>query len=314
MLWSNHNQRANPKFRLSTVKSLFPFKRRSQSAARSSATSAKADSRQWAQTFWGRQFIKSTTLMLALICSAAVALADVKITTKSTASGQSLNSTTYIKGARQRTEGMGFTTIYQCDLKRMIQINDKNRTYLITPYAGTDASKGANPQRPGAKARKGGVITYRTTNVDTGERKQVLNLTAKHIKSKTVVEASEGACTSMNMLMETDGWYVDLPASQSCPTDGSANGFPIDQSDCVDEVRYLTDGPANTGYPVMTTTRIKFNTGANDAAVNLPTSESTQEVTDLSTVKLDPALFEAPAGYTEVKSVQELASRRSVIE
>jgi hypothetical protein len=259
----------------------------------------------WAQTFRGRKFIKSTTLMLAILCSASIALADVKITTKSMSSGQSFNSTTYIKGARQRTEGMGFTTIYQCDLKRMIQLNDKNRTYLITPFAGTDASRGANPQRPGAKARKGGVITYHTTNVDTGERKQLLNLTAKHFRSKTVVEASEGACTSMNMLMETDGWYVDLPASQSCPTDGSANGSPADQSDCVDEVRYLTDGPTNTGYPVMTTTRIKFNT---DAAVNLPTAESTQEVIDLSTVKLDAALFEIPAGYTEVKSVRELGS------
>lgn len=307
MLWSNHH-RANPKFRLSNVTSIFPFKRRSQSDARSSAPGAKTDSRPWAQTFWGRQFIKSTTLMLALICTAAVALADVKITTRSTASGQSFNSTTFIKGARQRTEGMGFTTIYQCDLKRMIQINDKNRTYLITPYAGTDSSKGANPPRPGAKARKGGVITYHTTNVDTGERKQMLNLTAKHIKSKTVVEASEGACTSMNMSMETDGWYVDLPASQSCPADGSASGFPVDQSDCVDEVRYLTDGPANTGYPVMTTTRIKFNAGAGGAAANIPTSESTQEVIDLSTVKLDAALFEAPAGYTEVKSMQELGS------
>lgn len=294
---SNH-PRTNLTDRLSAALGIFPFRRRS-------ARSAKTDSTRWAQTFWGQKFIKSTTLVLALVCTASVALADVKITTKSIASGQSFNSTTYIKGARQRTEGMGFTTIYQCDLKRMIQINDKSKSYLITPLGGgADASGSTNARKPGTSARRGGVITYHTTNTDTGERKQMLGMTARHIKSKIVIEASEGACNSMNMEMWTDGWYVDIPASQSCPTDGSgANGFPVDQSDCVDEVRYKTEGVANTGYPIMTTTTIKFN-----GAISIPSSESTQEVTDLSTVKLDAALFDIPAGYKEVKTAQELGS------
>jgi hypothetical protein len=249
--------------------------------------------------------MKSTTLALALLCSASIALADVKITTKSMASGQSLTSTTYIKGARQRTEGMGYTTIYQCDLKRMIQINDKTKSYLITPLAGANGAKPANAQGSGTSARRGGVITYTTTSTDTGERKQMLGLTAKHFKSKTVVEASEGACNSMNMEMETDGWYVDLPTGQNCPMD-AASSFPLDQSDCVDEVRYKTEGTANAGYPIMTTTQIKFNMGADGPAI--PASSSTQEVVDISNVTLDRALFDVPAGYREVKSAQELGS------
>lgn len=293
MLRRNH-PRTNLTFRLSNIMSIFSLTRRAQST--------KADSMKWTQTSWGRKFMQSATLALALVCTASIALADVKITTKSMASGQSMTSTTYIKGARQRIEGMGYTTIYQCDLKRMIYINDKTRSYMITPLAGTDASPSTS-QKPGAKARQGGVVTYNTTNTDTGERKQMLGLTAKHIKSKVVIEASEGACNSMNMEMETDGWYVDIPSSQSCQTE-AASSFPTDQSDCVDEVRFKTTGPANTGYPVMTTTSIKFNT----PGVNIPSSSSTQEVIDLSTVKLDTALFEIPAGYTEVKSTQELGS------
>ncbi|HYY57713.1 MAG TPA: hypothetical protein VE842_10305 [Pyrinomonadaceae bacterium] len=249
--------------------------------------------------------MKSTTLALALLCSASAVMADIKITTKSSSSGQSLTSTTYIKGARQRTEGMGYTTIYQCDLKRMIQINDKTRSYLITPLAGAGGSKAANTQAAGTSARRGGVITYTTTSTDTTERKQMLGLTAKHIKSKTVVEASEGACNSMNMEMETDGWYADLPTGQNCLTEG-ASSLPLDQSDCVDEVRYKTEGAANTGYPVMTTTTIKFNMGGDGPAI--PSSSSTQEVTDISTVTLDQALFDIPSGYKEVKSSQELGS------
>ena len=249
--------------------------------------------------------MQSTALMLMLLCSAASALADLKITTRSAASGQSTNSTTYIKGSRQRTEGLGFTTIYQCDLKRMIQINDKTRTYLITPLEGRgDAGGAASQQKASAGARRGGVLTYNVTNTDTGERKQMFGMTAKHFKSKLLMEASEGACTNMNMEMETDGWYVEIAGGVSCPTEPSATSF-ANQSDCVDEVRFKTNGPANPGYPVMTTTKIKFKMGAE---MNIPGSTSTQEVQDVSQVKLDPALFEAPAGYKEVKTAQELGS------
>lgn len=297
------NLRANLKSSLSTLMGALPFRRRQRGEATGAAQNSDAGSVNWAQTSWGRKFIKSATLALALFCSASVALADLKITTRSTASGQSATSTTYIKGARQRTEGLGYTTIYQCDLKRMIQINDKTRSYLITPLAGDAASKTPGTQKAGA--RRGGVVTYTTTATDTGERKDVLGLKARRIKSKVVVQATEGACNTMNMEMETDGWYVDLPGGQNCQSQ-AASSFDTGQSECVDEVRYKTEGVANTGYPVMTTTSIKFNMGEGSAAI--PPSSSTQEVTEVSTATLDQSLFEIPAGYREVKSSQELGS------
>jgi hypothetical protein len=283
---SKHGHQTNIEFNLSTIKGIIPSKRR-------------------VRTSCGRTLVKSATLLLALLCSASIALADLKITTKSGASGQTFTSTTYIKGARQRTEGVGYTTIYQCDLKRMIYINDKTKTYTITPLGGANNSQPAGAQGAGGAKRRGGVITYTTTSTDTTERKEMFGLTAKRMKSKTVVAASEGACNSMNMEMETDGWYADLPGGASCMTD-TASSLPMDQSDCVDEVRYKTEGAANTGYPLMTTTTIKFNMGADGPA--MPSSSSTQEVTDVSTATLDRALFEIPAGYKEVKSTQELGS------
>jgi hypothetical protein len=138
-----------------------------------------------------------------------------------------------------------------------------------------------------------------------------LGLTARHIKSKTVISSSEGACNTMNMQMETDGWYVDLPGGLNCMTDASSMPNFADQSGCVDEIRYKTEGTAKMGYPVMTTTSMKFNTGQageDGPPVNIPTSSSTQEVVNISTVTLDAALFDVPAGYTEVKTMQELGS------
>ncbi len=301
MLRISRNPQTNFKNRLFRITGI----RRRKAAQRALSSDARPRV-QWSQTFWGRQLIRSTTLALALLCSASIALADIKITTKSTASGQSMTSTTYIKGARQRTEGMGYTIIYQCDLKRMIQLNDKTRTYLITPLDNKSVARGASAQSAaGAHTRRGGIITYTTTNTDTGERKEMLGLTAKHIKSKTVIVASEGACTPMNMEMETDGWYVSIPGNMNCQTDG-AQMMPVEQSECVDEYRYQTEGVANTGYPVMTTATIKFNTG--DSSMNIPASTSTQEVVDISKNPLDASLFEIPAGYREVKTAQELGS------
>lgn len=247
--------------------------------------------------------------MLALLCSASIVLADIKLTTKSTASGQSMTSTTYIKGSRQRTEGMGYTSIYQCDLKRTILINDKTRTYIITPHENQSGARNTSSQSSGANKRRGGVITYTTTYTDTGERKQVLGLAAKRFKTKTVIEASEGACTPMNMEMETDGWYANLPGGLSCGAGASgAPTYPVDQSECVDEIRYKTVGAAHPGYPIMTTTTMKFNAGVGSPAMNIPASTSTQEIVDLSSAPVDAALFDVPAGYREVSSTQELGS------
>jgi hypothetical protein len=107
------------------------------------------------------------------------------------------------------------------------------------------------------------------------------------------------------MEMETDGWYVDLPGGQNCQSQ-TASSFDTGQSDCVDEVRYKTEGYSNTGYPAATTTTIKFDVGA--GAPSVPSSSSTQEVTEISTNALDQSLFEVTAGYREVKSSQELGS------
>lgn len=307
MLSGNYLSRTGFRVRLSSAKDILLLKRRSRMSGRTSNTGTNIDSAAWEQTFWGRKFMKSVSLLVALFCSASVALADIKLTTKNTASGQSMTSTTYIKGARQRTEGLGYTSIYQCDLKRTIQINDKTRTYLITPLAAVNGAETTKPQPQAAKStRRGGVITYTTTVTDTGERREMHGLTARHLKSKVLIEASEGACSPMNMEMETDGWYIDFPGGLNCATDGSsAPSFP-QQGDCVDEVRFKTAGTAKLGHPIMTTTTMKFNTGAGGPAI--PSSTSMQEVVEFSTAVLDKALFDIPAGYTEVKTVQELGS------
>ena len=60
----------------------------------------------------------------AILTLTGSAFADVKIKTKQTASGQTSENTTYIKGKRQRTEMANgvMISITQCDLGRDLQL------------------------------------------------------------------------------------------------------------------------------------------------------------------------------------------------
>ena len=248
-------------------------------------------------------------LSIALVATSA-ALGDTKSRTKTTASGRSFESTTYIKGSRQRTEqsvGMGLAMINQCDLKRMIQLNDKAKTYMVistdqqnSPKAPAAPEQPAAPKSQKADGKKGGIVTYTTTLTDTGERKQILGLTARHIKSSLTVESTPEACHPSKMKVETDGWYVDFKDNLYCPSDGpeAAKHQSSEKAECEDEVRYKTVGEAKLGYPVLQTVTSYQEDGK--------TSTSTTEALELATKPLDATLFDIPAGYKEAKNYQEL--------
>jgi hypothetical protein len=256
------------------------------------------------------KYLKAICAIITLLCAATVASADIKIKTKTTMSGQSYEGTTYIKKARQRSEqnmgGMEMASIVQCDLRRNIQLNDKARTYLITPFD-TGASAGADSAasrgligRPQGTSRRGGVVTMTYDVVDTGERKQMFGMTARHLKVTMTVESSPDACNPSKMKMEMDGWYVDLEYGVDCQWGRQyASGGGAGKPDCVDEYRQKTTGNGKLGYPLLQTTVMFGNDGRE-------TSRSTIEVLELTSATLEAALFDIPAGYTEAKSMQEL--------
>src|SRR6185503_5212430 len=145
---------------------------------------------------------------------------DFKITYKTSLSGQSMQSTTMIKGQRERSETsvsagaytMNTVSITQCDMKRTIQINDRARKYLIAPMDdGTSSgSTFTGTPRTSDPATRGGVVTMTVNAVDTGERKEIMGFTARHIKRTTIMESSPDACSQQKMKIETDGWYINL--------------------------------------------------------------------------------------------------------
>jgi hypothetical protein len=246
---------------------------------------------------------------------AAPARNDLKLTYRTTTSGQSMENTTLLKGARERTEmklgyGRDIINVTQCDLKRTIQISDSAKKYVITPMETSDApANNGQVARPVVEpSRSGGVITYTTNAVDTGERKEMFGFQARHVKTSMIVESSPDACSQVKQRVETDGWYIDFSFGLNCDIGHRGPmGGPSPRGGCRDAVRFNRQGAARTGYALQETTtsygpdgRVAFS--------------STKEVIELSREPLDAALFDIPAGYVEAASAQELYAMPSMAD
>ncbi|MGH8458838.1 MAG: hypothetical protein ACRESV_05765, partial [Nevskiales bacterium] len=257
--------------------------------------------------------MKNTLRKLAVMgltgLMASAAWADVKVRTKTTTAGHAGESTVYIKGARQRSEmatgpGMSLTHLMQCDQKRTVQINNSCKVYMVAPTEEENvkeeaaAQPAAKPATKPAKSQRGGVITYVSTTTDTTERKTQFGYVARHLKSSMKTESSPDACTKVDFRMEADGWYANLSVGLTCSASPGAGmgGGPGAPPDCQDRVRFRRTGP-NPGFALQETRTIY--TGAQSFT-------TTTETLELSKAPLDAALFEIPAGYREVTSMQEL--------
>lgn len=245
------------------------------------------------------------TLALA-VAFATAAQADVKVKSKQTVSGQSFESTTYIKGKRQRSESMGgMVNITQCDLKRGIQLNTNSQTYMVSPFATATQTitKNAEPavDKDGV-VQAGGRVTTTITTKDTGERKQMFGYTARHLIITMETVSSPDACNKTNTKMQTDGWYIDAAFALDCDT--SMSGYSPNygrKTGCQDEYDIKTIGTARRGFAVyekMTT----FDESGRESYSMI------NEVVEFSQATLDPALFDVPAGFREVGDAAQMYS------
>jgi hypothetical protein len=214
--------------------------------------------------------------------------------------------------------------INQCDLKRSVQLNAASKQFIVVPTDSPTqppaATPAAGPETPDAATQaqlaaisgrggrggppkpKGGVISETITLTDTGERKELFGRAARHIKTVLARQPGPNACESKTTRVETDGWYVDLPDHDVCPSapPPQPSAPPADGA-CTDRVETRRVGEAKLGFAVATTTTTTTEDGKETES-----SSSTMEVTDLQVTSLGAELFDVPAGYSEVKTYQEL--------
>jgi hypothetical protein len=257
--------------------------------------------------------ISRTTLAITLLLTiTAVAIADTKVKSRQTSGGQTYENTSYIKGKRQRSETNNgqMIVVQQCDLRRNIQIMPQAQAYIIQPYdnaSDSTATPGRANSQPSATT-KGGVVTSTVTSKDTGERKQMLGYTARHIITTMEMESSPEACSQIKSKMQIDGWYIDAEFALECDSGVAYRpNTPPQSGGCHD--RYVTKqvGAAKRGYPVWEKMTMFDPNGAESFS-------TINEVVEFSTATLEPSLFDVPAGYREVKDFASAFSAPAATE
>ena len=137
---------------------------------------------------------------------------DVTVKMRYVTGDKTTTSTVSMKGSQQRIDyGSELVVLQQCDIGRVVQISDTNKKYLVAS-AGGAPSAAAGP----SSASKGDVVTYTATVTDTGERKQMFNVAARHLTTVLKKETTPKACDKKKERVETDGWYIDAPAGAQC--------------------------------------------------------------------------------------------------
>src|SRR5712672_3521605 len=242
---------------------------------------------------------------------------EFKITIRNTTSGQTYQSTTMIRGKRERSEtsttgamNNGNVSITQCDLRRTIQINDSSRKYLITPMESDsgDTDRAASSANSSGTTQRGGVVTMTVNTIETGERKELLGFTARHLKRTMTSQTSSDACYQNQMRIETEGWYINLEYGLNCGESDRPpqTGRPA-TGGCQDRYEFKRTGPSRLGFPLSETTTMYSVDGR-------PMFTSSKEVLELSRQPLEAALFDVPAGYTEVRTQEEMSGTPSMAD
>lgn len=203
-------------------------------------------------------------------------------------------STVSMKGRRQRIDyGADLAVLQQCGVDQIIQVNDQNKTFLTVENRQNPVA-GAAPVVKSPK--KGGTVTYTTTVTDTGERKELFGLTARHVKTLLTKTTTPNACDKRNERVETDGWFIDPPATACAAVVRATTVTAAD--DCHDAVEYVDPAGPAVGYPLA------YTATSVDEAEKMSTMS--MEVTGFTRSTLPDSLFVVPEGYTAAANLAQL--------
>ncbi len=239
--------------------------------------------------------------------------------------GHPFQETVYVKGQRARQDfrlfsgvpskpggggpliyyyGHRASTIWQCDRRRVYELDLDAREYTVTELGARGLRANLKRQRA---PHSGATVTVTIESHDTGERKRLFGLLARHIVTHEKIVAGPGACTHSEQI-DQDGWYADPPAAPSCfpALRPRKTGLLIPQAQCngkEDKVEVRRSGIAVAGFPLELTKIVRSQRVLPGQASQTLTESLSQDVTELSQARLDPGLFEVPAGFQRVQKL-----------
>jgi hypothetical protein len=158
--------------------------------------------------------------------------------------------------------------------------------------------------KPVAINPSGKTLMINISSEDTGERKEMFGLQAKHIITREKRVAEPGSCYEGGGESETDGWYVDFnifPEWQRPKGDGIAVGM-VGGHQCSDKIEVHRSGP-RPGFPLLAKTTFTRELTQADGSSRTYTSTSETKVVELSQAPIDAHLFMVPKNFKKVNSL-----------
>lgn len=267
-------------------------------------------------------------LLLAVPLLQASENTGIKMTIRHVFSGNPSEQTIYVQGDRKRMEfrnyegpktdgsqqwlpGPYLAAITRCDLGQAFELNLDAAEYVAAPYPPKPLTQVEIEARGLSKLdiRQSDKPTLRieTTTRDTGERKEFFGHTARHVIITRKQIPLEGSHAQPQETV-TDGWYIDLDPQVSCDRRLSkgkrAHAYLTIGKQPAEKPEFVDNGESETGFPVQSVTVSKSMYTAPDGINKQINSKSETLVTQLELGRVDPSLFEIPAGFKQVQQIE----------
>jgi hypothetical protein len=232
-----------------------------------------------------------------------VATADRKTIIKDTSDNFEVVTTTYAHGKSLRWES---EVLVPGDPQRPVAniLNaDRGASYVLDLNAREYvAPRSAEPiltlamwlHRPRISS-SGKTVRIYSEAVDTGERRQMFGLTARHLIIHQRTTAEAGACSG-NSTMERDGWYV--PAVSASAYQGTFL-MAVGRA-CRDNI-VVAGARIEPGFALA---ERETRTSLERADHGRGSDIRRREVLEFSDRKIDPSLFEPPADFVRVDTLR----------
>ncbi|HEY5094257.1 MAG TPA: hypothetical protein VII69_03965 [Candidatus Eremiobacteraceae bacterium] len=228
--------------------------------------------------------------------------------------GEQPPTTTTISTYRtRRDDGKGTSTIVECDLSRIITIDDNAKTYTVLSFDDEMKTVAAALAKAQAAAKAATPAPASTTMTGTGrtaitldekpdnQTQVIAGLTAHHaVDTITISEQGTGDCPSFSQSMTEDVWFAPPPVKMSCPTKLAIPTIPSapgqSSNPCAQNMMIQANSVRSAQPRIMLKSTMSMP-GSQKAGMNIST---TTLVTSLKTQPYEPAFFDIPAGYTKV--------------
>jgi hypothetical protein len=211
---------------------------------------------------------------------------------------QNTTVTTTTSTNRFRTDNGDTSTIVQCDLKRIVTLDNKAKTYSATTFADLTKSIGGAQGLTSGDASKGtGSFTLKSDEKPDNQTQVIAGLTAHHVvRTMSVTENGTGQCGNMQITMTQDEWYATNEAPFTCPNaaSGSASGSnPLAGNPCFSHMQVASSGDAHSDRLPLKETDSTTVMGMTIVTHSLTTS--------VKKIPYDSSFFDIPSGYAQAQ-------------